>query len=797
MLVPVKWIRDYVNIDMDTVEFADKMTMTGTKVETVEFLGEEISNVVVGQIKEITQHPNADKLVVCQVNVGEEELVQICTGAKNVLEGDFVPVAKVNSTLPGGIKIKKGKLRGEASHGMLCGAEELGIDENLVNERSKDGIYILNDMENLVIGQDIKEFLGLNDAIIDFELTANRPDCRSMIGIAREAAITIGQKIKYPEIEVKACDEDIDFEVKIESPKLCPRYGARVVKDVKIEPSPYWMQRRLIEAGVRPINNIVDITNFVMLEQGQPLHAFDLNELPNGKIVVRNAVEGEKFTTLDEVERTLDKDMLVITDGEKPVAIAGVMGGLNSGITDNTTAVLFEGAAFNADSIRLTSKKLGLRTESSGRYEKGVCTELSITGVERACQLVEMLGAGRVLRGTVEDYPAKQEAQSLTVNPSRIIKNIGIDLSLDGFVKILKDLEFKCDLKSDDEVVIEVPPFRLDIEQEADIYEEIARIYGFENIPSEQLEGNATAGVKTPQQKFMDKIKNTATSIGLYEILTYSFVSPKSLDKIKLPEDDKKRDYITLINPLGEDTSVMRTTMMPSMLNVLYTNVSRKVESGLAFECGHTFTPQEGLPIETNHLCVGMYGKGVDFFVLKGALETILDSVGFENYEIIPETNNTTFHPGRCATIMYNNIYIGTFGEVHPEVIDNYNLGQRVYLAELDLDLIFENSDRTIIYNPLPKYPSTSRDIALLVKDDVIVKQIEDIIKANGEDLLESYKLFDVYKGSQIADGYKSIAYSIIYRSKDKTLTDEDVNKVHQNIIRELEEKLDAKLRSN
>ena len=797
MLVPVKWIRDYVNIDMDTVEFADKMTMTGTKVETVEFLGEEISNVVVGQIKEITQHPNADKLVVCQVNVGEEELVQICTGAKNVLEGDFVPVAKVNSTLPGGIKIKKGKLRGEASHGMLCGAEELGIDENLVNERSKDGIYILNDMENLVIGQDIKEFLGLNDAIIDFELTANRPDCRSMIGIAREAAITIGQKIKYPEIEVKACDEDIDFEVKIESPKLCPRYGARIVKDVKIEPSPYWMQRRLIEAGVRPINNIVDITNFVMLEQGQPLHAFDLNELPNGKIVVRNAVEGEKFTTLDEVERTLDKDMLVITDGEKPVAIAGVMGGLNSGITDNTTAVLFEGAAFNADSIRLTSKKLGLRTESSGRYEKGVCTELSITGVERACQLVEMLGAGRVLRGTVEDYPVKQEAQSLTVNPSRIIKNIGIDLSLDGFVKILKDLEFKCDLKSDDEVVIEVPPFRLDIEQEADIYEEIARIYGFENIPSEQLEGNATAGVKTPQQKFMDKIKDTATSIGLYEILTYSFVSPKSLDKIKLPEDDKKRDYITLINPLGEDTSVMRTTMMPSMLNVLYTNVSRKVESGLAFECGHTFTPQEGLPIETNHLCVGMYGKDVDFFVLKGALETILDSVGFENYEIIPETNNTTFHPGRCATIMYNNIYIGTFGEVHPEVIDNYNLGQRVYLAELDLDLIFENSDRTIIYNPLPKYPSTSRDIALLVKDDVIVKQIEDIIKANGEDLLESYKLFDVYKGSQIADGYKSIAYSIIYRSKDKTLTDEDVNKVHQNIIRELEEKLDAKLRSN
>ena len=408
-----------------------------------------------------------------------------------------------------------------------------------------------------------------------------------------------------------------------------------------------------------------------------------------------------------------------------------------------------------------------------------------------------MLGAGRVLRGTVEDYPVKSQVQTLTVNPSRIIKNIGIDLSLDGFVKILEDLEFKCDLKSAEEVVIEVPAFRLDIEQEADIYEEIARIYGFENIPSEQLEGNATAGVKTPKQKFMDKIKDRATSIGLNEILTYSFVSPKSLDKIKLPADDKKRDYIKLINPLGEDTSVMRTTMMPSMLNVLYTNISRKVEGALAFECGHTFTPQEGLPIETNHLCVGMYGKEVDFFVLKGALESILESVGFDNYEIIPETNNTTFHPGRCATIMYNNIYIGTFGEVHPEVIDNYNLGQRVYLAELDLDLIFDNSDRTIIYDPLPKYPSTSRDIALLVKDEVIVKQIEDIIKANGEDILEGYKLFDVYKGSQIAEGYKSIAYSITYRSKDKTLTDEDVNKVHHNIIRELEEKLDAKLRSN
>ena len=797
MLVPVKWLKDYVDIDIDTVEFADMMTMTGTKTETVEFFGEGIENVVVGKILEIAPHPNAEKLVVCQVEVGNGKTVQICTGAKNVSEGDIVPVALDKAKLPGGIKIKSSKLRGELSEGMMCSANELGINEFYVDDKSKDGIYLLNDFDGMEIGKDIKEALGLYDAVIDFELTANRPDCRSMIGIAREAAVTIGKKTKYPQIEVKECDEEIDFDVKVENPELCMRYGARIIKDVKIGPSPYWMQRRLIEAGVRPINNIVDITNFVMLEYGQPLHAFDLNQVKTGKIVVKTAENGEKFTTLDNVERTLDDQMLVITDGEKSIALAGVMGGLNSEITEETTAVLFEGAAFNAENIRRTSKVLGLRTEASGRYEKGVAVETSKTGVERACQLVEMLGAGRVLRGTVEDYPVKQEVQTLTVNPSRIIKNIGIDLSLDGFVKILEDLEFKCDLKSETEVLIEVPSFRLDIEQEADIYEEIARIYGFENIPSEQLEGNTTAGVKTPKQKFMDTIKNRATSIGLYEILTYSFVSPKSLDKIKLPSDDKKRDYITLLNPLGEDTSVMRTTMMPSMLNVLYTNISRKVESALAFECGHTFTPQEDLPIETNHLCVGMYGKDVDFFALKGALESILESVGFDNYEIIPETNNTTFHPGRCATIIYNDIYIGTFGEVHPEVVDNYNLGQRVYLAELDLDLIFDNSDRTIIYNPLPKYPSTSRDIALLVKDEVIVKQIEDIIKANGEDLVESYKLFDVYKGSQIAEGYKSIAYSITYRSKDKTLTDDDVNKVHHNIIRELEEKLDAKLRSN
>ena len=796
MLVSLKWLRDYVDIDMDTKEFADRMTMTGTKVEKVDFYGEELENVVVGKILEITQHPNADKLVVTKVDVGSE-VIQVVTGAKNVSVGDYIPVARIGAKLPGGIKIKKGKLRGELSEGMMCSAEELGIDEHFVDEYKKNGIYILDHEDSYELGKDVKEVMGINDALIEFELTSNRPDCRSMIGIAREAAVTINSKLKYPEINVKEEGQDINFDIKIEDEDLCRRYCARTIKNVKIGQSPYWMQRKLIEAGVRPINNIVDITNYVMLELGQPLHAFDLSKLTTGKIVVKNAVDGEKFTTLDNIERTLDKDMLVITDGEKSLALAGVMGGLNSEIDDNTTEVLLEGASFKSENIRATSKKLGLRTEASSRYEKGIDTNLAEEAVNRAAQLIEILGCGTVDKGIVDIYPTKPEVKTLVVNPQRINKLLGVEIPMDQFVGILESLEFKCNLVSSDKLEIEVPSFRLDMEQEADVFEEIARIYGFENIPSAQLEGNATAGVKTAKQKFMDNVKNTATSIVLNEILTYSFVSPKGVDKIQLPSDDKKRNFVTLINPLGEETSVMRTTMMPSMLDVLYTNISRKVDRAWAFECGHTFTPQNGLPKEHNHVCIGMYGKETDFFALKGVIETIAKNVGFENYEIIPEKNNSTFHPGRCANIEYNGIYVGTFGELHPNVIENYSLGQRVYIAELDLDVIFENSSTNIVYNPLPKFPSTSRDIALIVKDDIYVKDIEDIIKANGAGLVEEYKLFDVYKGAQIEEGHKSIAYSITYRSKEKTLTDEDVAKVHDVILRELSEKLNANLRSN
>ena len=789
MLVPLKWLRDYVDIDIDTQEFADMMTMTGSKVEKVDFFGKETNGVEVCKILEIEQHPDADRLKVTKVEVANGEILQIVTNATNIKVGDYVPVARIGAVLPGDFKIKKGKLRGVLSEGMFCGAEELTIPSAFVEDHKKDGIYILDHQNSFELGMDVRDVLGINDALIEFEITSNRPDCRSIIGIAREAAVTLGKELKYPEIKVQACDEEMSFEIDIQT-DLCKRYCGRVVKDVKVGPSPYWMQRKLIEAGMRPISNIVDITNYVMLELGQPLHAFDLDDIKYNKMTVKMAEEGEKFTTLDGVERTLTSDMLVIGNQDKTLDLAGIMGGENSEIKDTTTSIFIEGASFAKENIRATSKKLGLRTEASSRFEKGIDINLAEEAVNRACQLIEELGCGTVLNGMLDYYPQKEEVQKVTVNPVRINKLLGVNVPMDQFINILESLEFKCNLVSSEVLELEVPTFRLDITEDADILEEIARIYGYDNIPSASLEGNATAGVKTEKQKFIDNVKSNSIACGLNEILTYSFVSPRGVDKINLPADDEKRNFVKIMNPLGEETSVMRTTLIPNMLDVISTNISHKVEEVSAFECGNTFIPQEGLPIETKKYCVGMYGKEVDFFVLKGVIESVLNNVGLKGYEIEPETTNLTFHPGRCAKIVYNNIYIGTFGELHPDVIENYNLGQRVYVAEINIDTVFENLNLTKSYNPLPKYPSTS-------KDEVFVKQIEDIIKANGEDLVESYKLFDVYKGAQIEEGHKSIAYSITYRSKDKTLTDEDVAKVHEKILSELSEKLNANLRSN
>ena len=780
MLVPLKWLRDYVDIDIDTQEFADMMTMTGSKVEKVDFFGKETNGVEVCKILEIEQHPDADRLKVTKVEVANGEILQIVTNATNIKVGDYVPVARIGAVLPGDFKIKKGKLRGVLSEGMFCGAEELTIPSAFVEDHKKDGIYILDHQDSFELGMDVRDVLGINDALIEFEITSNRPDCRSIIGIAREAAVTLGKELKYPEIKVNGSDEEMSFEIDIQT-DLCKRYCGRVVKDVKVGPSPYWMQRKLIEAGMRPINNIVDITNYVMLELGQPLHAFDLDDIKYNKMTVKMAEEGEKFTTLDGVERTLTSDMLVIGNQDKTLDLAGIMGGENSEIKDTTTSIFIEGASFAKENIRATSKKLGLRTEASSRFEKGIDINLTEAAVNRACQLIEELGCGTVLNGMLDYYPQKEEVQKVTVNPVRINKLLGVNVPMDQFINILESLEFKCNLVSSEVLELEVPTFRLDITEDADILEEIARIYGYDNIPAANLEGNATAGVKTDKQKFIDNVKANSIACGLNEILTYSFVSPRGVDKINLCADDEKRNFVKIMNPLGEETSVMRTTLIPNMLDVISTNISHKVEEVSAFECGNTFTPQEGLPVESKKYCVGMYGKEVDFFVLKGVVESVLNNVGLKGYEIEPETTNLTFHPGRCAKIVYNNIYIG----------------QRVYVAEINIDTVFENITLTKSYNPLPKYPSTSRDIALIVKDEVFVKQIEDIIKANGEDLVESYKLFDVYKGAQIEEGHKSIAYSITYRSKYKTLTDEDVAKVHEKILSELSEKLNANLRSN
>ena len=796
MLVPLKWLRDYVDIDVDTKEFADMMTMTGSKVEKVEFFGQETNGVEVCKILEIDKHPDADKLKVTKVEVADGQTLQIVTNATNIKVGDFVPVARIGAVLPDNFKIKKGKLRGVLSEGIFCGCEELTIPSQYVEEYKKNGIYILDYEKEYELGKDVREVLGINDALIEFEITSNRPDCRSIIGIAREAAVTLGKDLKVPEINVKGSDEKMNFEIDVQT-DLCKRYSAKVVKDVKVKPSPYWMQRRLIEAGMRPINNIVDITNYVMLELGQPLHAFDLDDIKYDKMTVKLAEEGEKFVTLDGVERTLDKDTLVIGNKDKTLDLAGIMGGQNSEIKDTTTSILIEGASFSKESIRATSKKLGLRTEASSRFEKGIDINLTEIAVNRACQLIEMLECGVVLDGMLDYYPEKEEVQKIVVNPVRINKLLGVEVKIDEFINILEKLEFKTNLISSDKLELEVPSFRLDITEDADILEEIARIYGYENIPSHSLEGNATAGVKTKKQKFIDSIKSNSISCGLNEILTYSFVSPKGVDNINLDENDSKREFVKIMNPLGEETSVMRTTLIPNMLNIISTNISHKVEEAYLFECGNTFIPQENLPKEVKKYCIGMYGKEADFFELKGIIEEVLENVGLKNYEVEPEKNNNTFHPGRCANLVLEGKVLGTFGELHPDVIENYNLGQRVYVAEIDIDLVFENTDETKIYTQLPKYPSTSRDIALLVKDEIFVKQIEDIIKANSSDIVESYKLFDVYKGAQIEEGYKSIAYTITYRSKDKTLTDEEVSTVHDKILSELSDKLDANLRSN
>lgn len=822
MLVPIEWLKDYIDLDVTTEEFCDRMIMSGSNLETCEHFCEEMENVVVGKIEKIEKHPDADKLVVCMLNVGKEEPVQIVTGAPNVFEGALVPVALHKSRIPGplhgqpkqegGVKITKGKLRGVESFGMLCSAEELGFEDKVVPVAHKDGIWILEgDYE---LGQDFAEALGLKQAVVDFEITPNRPDCLAMVGMAREASATFQKPFAYPDTDIK--DENGKGETKdyvsvdIKNPESCKRYVARIVTDVKVEQSPWWLQKRLMYAGMRPINNIVDITNFVMLEYGQPIHAFDINQVKGGRIIVENAAEGEKFVTLDNNERTLTKDMLLIKDEERGIAIAGVMGGLNSEIEEDTTTIIVESANFSGDSVRATSKKLGLRTEASSRFEKGIDPNLCEAAADRVCRLIELIGAGKVCRGSVDNYPNPETAKTIDIRVDRINHVLGIDITREDMVSMLESLEIKVE-GSGNVMTVTPPTVRQDLLEEEDYIEEVARLYGYDKLPVTLPKGNCEAGI-SDERALRDLTRNSLCGMGLNEIQTYSFVSPKGVDNVRIDEDSWERAFVKLINPLGEENSVMRTILTPNMMEVLARNYSRNIDKVKAFEIGNTFMAnmlnEEELPDEQYSLCIGMYGKNEDFFSLKGIVEELLKVLGIKGAVFEAESEYGVYHPGRCARIavpsgrqgaedadiLYDEL--GIMGEIHPDVAENYGMdGVRIYCCELMFDAIMRHADTEIVYTPLPKYPSTSRDIALLVDEDMAVGKIEEVIRKHGKKILENVKLFDVYRGKQVEEGKKSVAFTLTYRDKDKTLTDDEVAAVHNDVLNALKDKLNAVLR--
>ncbi|KGO15692.1 phenylalanyl-tRNA synthetase subunit beta [Clostridium botulinum] len=792
MKVPVKWLNDYIDIDISPKELGDRLTLSGSKVEEVVTTGDEIQNVVTGKIVEIRKHPDADKLSICQVDIGKEENIQIVTAATNMKEMDIIPVALHGSTLHGGLKIKKGKLRGEVSNGMFCSEEELG----LAGDEPVYGLMILE--QDTPIGEDIKKVLKMESSIIEFEITSNRPDCLSVIGIARETAATLNKKYTIPVVEFSPkCSESIKDSLKVEvKDTLCRRYMARGIKNVKVEQSPGWMQERLLEAGVRPINNIVDITNFVMLELGQPMHAFDRKEIKTNTIVVERAKEGEKFITLDETERELDVDILNIKDGDRTVAIAGIMGGLNSEVKEDTKEIILECANFDGTNIRISSKKLGLRTEASSRFEKDLDPNLVELAMDRACKLIQELGAGEVMEGSVDVYENKLEPHMLEVDSNWINKFLGTNISKEEMQECLDRLDLNTEIKGEI-LEIHVPTFRSDLNIKEDIAEEIARIYGYNNIPITTIKSVTMQAGKNEKQHLDDKVIETLMASGLNQSISYSFVSPKVFEKINLKEDSNLRKVVKIKNPLGEDFSIMRTTTIPSMMEALSRNYSRNNDYASLFEIGKIYIPKEDsteLPEEKNIVTIGLYGA-VDYFNLKGIVENMLGGLGIDNYKLKRQEENPTFHPGRTAELYIKKDYVGILGEIHPDVQDNYDIEERCYVAELNLDVLYKHSNVKKEYSQLPKFPAVTRDIAVIVDDTVLVQEIENIIKNGGGNILESIHLFDVYKGKQIPEGKKSIAYSIVYRNAQRTLKDSEVNKVHDKIVRTLEHKLGAQLR--
>ena len=792
-----KWLSDYVDVsEISNKDYCDRMTDTGSKVEGFEVLGSDVENVVVGTITKITKHENSDRLQICQVDVGEGSDIQIVTAATNVFEGAVVPVAKAPAKLPGGVVIKTGKLRGVESQGMFCSIAELSLTSHDMPNAIEDGIFILNEFEGLTNGMDVKEGLMLNDDVVEFEITPNRPDCLSVIGLARETSASFGKELKItdPVVE-KANDNDkVENYVKVDiTSKLCKRYTARVVKNVKIEPSPLWLRMRLRASGVRPINNIVDITNYVMLEYGQPMHAFDYKCLDGSHIIVREASENESFKSLDNIDHTLKGGMLVIADECKAVALAGVMGGANSEITNDTQTVVFESASFDGPSVRVTSRALGMRTESSSRFEKGIDSEITIPAVERACQLVQMLGAGEVVNGIIDVYPNPKKQTVIKLNADKINAFLGTSLTKEYMVSVLESLCFE--IKGDD---IYVPSYREDVEGEHDIAEEIARIYGYNEIETTNVVAELTQGERTPHQQYDVKVRDTLCALGMYEINTFSFISPRYYDKICMPANDPRRKSVVISNPLGEDTSVMRTTSIPSMLEVLAKNHNLKNEEVALFEVSTIYIPNEDaskLPSEPKQVVLGMYG-GCDFYDMKGAIEGLFSACDVSGYEVKARTDDPTFHPGRCAEIYLGDICLGIFGEIHPQVSENYSFTKRVYVAQLDFEAMFDAHESDAHYKPLPKFPALTRDFSFVCDEDLEVGTIEKVIKKSGVNTLESVKLFDIYRGAQIGENKKSVSFSISLRASDRTLNDQEADNAVKKILKNLERELGITLRA-
>ncbi len=802
MRIPVKWLNKYVktdNIDIKILE--EKMILSGSNIETVESVLGKIKKIVVGQCKSLRQHPDADKLSILDIDIGEEELLQIVTGAKNVNVGDFVPVALHKSNLYDGTQIKRGKLRGELSNGMLCSLEELGFDKRVIPKSCADGIYILEGEHKL--GSPISEVMELDDYVIEFEITPNRPDCLSLLGMAREVSATFELPLMMPDVSVQKEVDDINdyVSIAIEDSDLCHRLASRVIKDVKVAPSPLWLQTALIKAGMRPLNNIVDITNYVLLEWGQPLHAYDLDKLNGHKMIARRAKSEEKLMTLDGTQRILTNDMLVIADDEGAVGIAGVMGGGNSEVTNSTKTIALEMGSFFKSNIRQTSRVLGLRSESSSRFEKGVSPEYIPQILDRVCHLIESIGAGTVVKGTLDLYPQKMEIKNIDVRLSKINNLLGIFTNENEVQKYLSRLDIKTEVKTDgDEIVLicTPPAYRLDLIEEIDYVEEVARLYGYDKMPLTLPKGD-NWGHRNNLQKLRYNVRNAMTSIGANEILTYSFVGGGQYDKMNIDKNDDIRKAVTLKNALGEEYSMMRRSLVGNMLDVLARNSSRSIEEAFAFEIGNVFIPKQwpvsGLPDEKTRLCVGLYGDNEDFFTMKGYMERFFSYMNVDTLDYKATSEVSWLHSGRCAAIYCNEELIGYIGELHPTLSDNYGFNSRVYIADIDFTTMRKYVIDAKFYKPLPKFPASTRDMALVVKKSVLAGDVKKVISDLSIDILESAKLFDVYEGEQIEEGYKSLAYALFFRHDERTLTDEEVNVEFDKILEALKNKLDARLR--